>query len=283
MNILFLLFAAALVLGVVLLLFPVLWRAPADGSVERDAVNAAVLRTQLAELDRDRQGGMLTPESYEEAKSELHRRVLDETGLAPEAAQRTYNGKGVAIAFAAVLPLAAFVIYATIGTPKALQPMAQHPPQISRADVESMVATLEGKLQRNPGDSNGWVMLARSYRALGRHDDAATAFTRAGKAVDDNPQLLAEYAETLAINRDGDLSGKPTELAEKALTLDPKHAFSLALAGSAAFARADYAKAIDYWQRLQAQLPPGSDEARTIEEGLQQARAAQSPSTKAPL
>jgi cytochrome c-type biogenesis protein CcmH len=274
MNIQFLLIATALVAGVVLRLFPVLWRVPADGSVERNVVNTAVLRNQLAELERDRDSGMLTPENYEEAKRELHRRVLEETGTLPITVQRTYRAKGAAVALAAVLPLAAFTLYALTGTPNALQSGTQRPPPVSRADIEAMVATLEGKLQRNPGDPNGWIMLARSYRVMGRHEDAAAAFSRAGKAIDDNPQVLAEYAETLAINSDGNLSGKPTELAEKALRLEPTHAFSLALAGSAAFARADYAAAIDYWQRLHAQLPPGSDEARTIEDGIQQARAA---------
>lgn len=275
MNILFLLVATVLVAGVVVFLFPVLWRVPVDGSVERNAVNTAVLRNQLAELERDRDSGMLTPENYEEAKRELHRRVLDEAGALPAAVQHAYSGKGAAIALATLLPLAAFGLYALTGTPDALQSEAQRPPPVSRADIDAMVATLEGKLQRDPGDPNGWIMLARSYRVMGRHHEAAAAFSRAGKAVDDNPGLLAEYAETLAINSDGNLSGKPTELAERALRLDPKHAFSLALAGSAAFARADYAAAIGYWQRLHAQLPPGSDEARTIEDGIQQARDAE--------
>jgi cytochrome c-type biogenesis protein CcmH len=61
-------------------------------------------------------------------------------------------------------------------------------------------------------------------------------------------------------------------LINKALSLDPNHAKSLALAGSAAMERRDFAAAINYWERLQTQLPADSEDAKMIVNGLAEAR-----------
>lgn len=280
MTLFFIAGAALLTVAVVVVLAPVLWRGQKAGSIEHSVVNATVLRDQLAELERDLASGTLSAADQEQAKQELQRRVLEE---ASEDTTTNISGKGskrAALAFATLLPLAALATYLVLGNPAALSPQAVHPPQFTKADVEAMVASLEGKLRRNPDDPKGWAMLARSYRAFGRHEDAAKAFARAGAVVDIEPQLLAEYAETLAINRNGELSGEPAKLLERALKLDPQHPFALTLAGSAAFARTDYAAAITYWQRLHAQLPPESDAARTVAEGIEKARGAKHGQTK---
>lgn len=273
-NFLFIACAAALSLAVVLALVPVLWRGRNADYMERSTVNAAVLRDQFAELERDRASGTLSAADLAQAKQELQRRVLEEVKVDVKTGIAGKGSKYTAVALATLLPLAAFWVYFVLGTPAALAPQAERSPLATRVDVEAMVASLEEKLKRNPEDLKGWVMLARSYRAFARHEDAAKAFARAGAIVDFEPQLLAEYAETLAINRNGDLKGEPTKLLERALKLDPQQPFALALAGSAAFERADYSAVITHWQRLEVQLPPDSEPARTIAQGIEKARSA---------
>lgn len=283
MNLLFIACAAALTVAVVLALAPVLWRGRKADHIERSAVNAAVLRDQLAELERDRASGTLSAADHEQAKQELQRRVLDEVNVDVTTSIAGKGSKRAAVALAALLPLAAFAAYLALGNPAALAPQAERSSPVTQADVEAMVASLEEKLKRNPDDPKGWVMLARSYRAFARHEDAAKAFARAGAVVDLEPQLLAEYAETLANNRNGDLNGEPAMLIERALKLDPTHPFALALAGSAAFERADYDAAIAHWQRLHAQLSSDSEATRAIAEGIEKARSAKRGQTKPPL
>jgi cytochrome c-type biogenesis protein CcmH len=274
MQLLFLALATALVVTVALPLALVLWRGTSTADIERNVVNVAVLRDQLAELERDRINGTLSAADHEHAKQELQRRVLEE-GQPDAMTRATPRGsRRASMALAIGLPLCAAVGYMMLGTPAALTPQTAHQPQVTRVQVEAMVASLEEKLKRNPEDVQGWIMLARSYRVFGRHEDAAAAFLKAGAAVDTDPQLLAEYAETLAITRNGDLTGPPTQLLTRALKLSPQHPFALALAGSAAIERKDYAQGIDYWQRLLAQLPPESDDARTLAGGIKKARDA---------
>ncbi len=273
MNLLFIVLAATLAAAVVLLLAPVLWRGAKTGNEASDMVNAAVLRDQLTELERDHANGILTDGDRDQAKQELQRRVLEEADAASSAAAPGHRSKRAAIMLSILLPLAATVVYLALGNP-AVQHAARAP-QVTQADVETMVASLADKLKRNPDNPHGWAMLGRSYHALGRYDDAAQAFAKAGAAIDADPQLLFGYAEALARTRGGALRGEPTRLLEQALKLDPQFPAALALAGSAAFGRGDYGTAIKYWQRLQVQLPPDTDAAKALAEGIQKARSAQ--------
>ena len=123
---------------------------------------------------------------------------------------------------------------------------------------------LSATQKTRPDDADGWVLLARSYQALGRYTEAADAYSRAEALVPDNTTLLADYADALAMAQGRKLSGKPAELAARALTIDPNHKKALALAGTAALEANDLGGAIGYYRRLLAQLPEGSDDAKQI-------------------
>jgi cytochrome c-type biogenesis protein CcmH len=60
----------------------------------------------------------------------------------------------------------------------------------------------------------------------------------------------------------------------QALALDPDHLQSLALAGSAAMERGDYAAAVRHWSRAKAVAPPGSPFATDLDPVIAEARAA---------
>ena len=138
--------------------------------------------------------------------------------------------------------------------------------------MEGMVAKLADKLKKNPDDANGWVMLARSYKILGRFADAAEAYSHAGALVDKEAVLLADYAEMIAQSNNGNLGGKAGELIERALKLDPDEPQALLLAGAAASDRQDFATAAEHWSRLLAQVEPGTEEAKALETAVARAR-----------
>jgi cytochrome c-type biogenesis protein CcmH len=82
--------------------------------------------------------------------------------------------------------------------------------------------------------------------------------------IPDDPGLLADYADALAMAQGRKLAGQPAALADRALTIDPKHKKALALAASAAMEARDLDRALGYWRRLLAELPAASDDARQI-------------------
>jgi len=259
---------AALV--VALLAWPLLRaRGAAPGATQSEA-SAAVLRDQLAELERDFAAGAIGAAAFEAAKHELQHRVLEDT--VPERAAGDRRSIATVVAVAVFVPAVAAALYAVVGTPEALSPQAAAPPHPDMARIEGMVAKLAQRLKEKPDDPEGWMMLARSYRVLDRHAEAVTAFERAGQKVATDPARLVDWAESLALSQGGVLAGKPTELLDRALAIDPDFATALALAGSAAFERADWKMAVAHWERLGKQFPAGTEQAELIAKRVAEAK-----------
>lgn len=273
--------AVALLLGgAMLFVLPPLLRPPAPKRSVSSPMEA--YREQRAQIDAELAQGSLSPSQHEQALQELQARVMDEVGEVEEPApvQNTPQSTAFILAVALLIPAGALAIYGFIGMPSALRgdegAMAsrgeQSPHALTQEQMEAMVEGLAQKLQKNPNDPDGWHMLARSYVAFNRMPEAAQAYEKANAQAPGNPQILADYADVLAMVNGRKLEGKPEQLVLEALKADPKHQKSLALAGTAAFNRGDFAKAADWWKQLLATLPPGSDQAKTVQANIEQAQ-----------
>jgi len=269
--------AAAVAIVLVLLMRPYFGRL-APGESSRAQLNAAIYREQFAKLEQDLGEGTLSQADYAQAKAELQRRVLEDTDVADQQSSVVGVPRKTMIGIALAVPIVAGALYLQIGTPAAMDPLAMqaagagHGQITSPEQLEQMVAALAQKMEQEPGNLKGWSMLARSYKAIGRPLDAQKAFERAGSFIDDDPDALASYADVVASNA-GTLAGKPTELIDKALRVDPNHPMSLWLKGTADFEQKKYPQAIATWERLVAMLQPGSDDARMLEGAINDARA----------
>ena len=208
---------------------------------------------------------------YEQAKLELKRRLLEDTAVAEGAPSAARRRPIAAVATAIALPITAAGLYFLLGAPAALDP-EQTQPQLGRADIEAMVDKLAQRLQSRPDDAEGWAMLGRSYRVLGRNEEAAQAYAKAEKLVANDSRLLVDYAESLALAHGGNLQGKPAQLVARALELDPENPLGLMLSGAVAFQREDYAGAIRQWEKVQSRLEPGSEEAHAVGASIAKAR-----------
>jgi len=260
-------------------------RASAD---ETKQANIAVYRDQLSELETDLQNGIVSQEQYTQDREEIQRRLLEDTttaGATPKqktAAVAPAN-RSTAYALAIGLPLVAVIFYTQVGNPKSLSnsPAPTTTPPFANAgggertqeQIEANVTALAKRLQANPSDTQGWIMLARSYNQMERFGEAAGAYAKATELKPDDADLWAEYAFTSAMASGQRLEGQPTELIQQALKVDPNNAKALQLAGSAAFEKKDYAKAIEYWNRVLKQVPAGSQVAKLITERINEAKS----------
>ena len=252
------------------LLRPLLFRPKTISHASRQALNTAIYRDQLAELESDRAEGSLAETDSEQARMELQQRLLQDAAVPDVPPAAASPAKRSALALALLLPLGAALLYLWLGQPDAMKPLpAEH--QIASAGFEDMVEKLAARLKNNPDDVQGWVMLARSYKSMQRFDEADKAFAHLIGIVDD-PSVLTEYADLLAFRAGGNFEGKPLELTNRALKIDPANPMALNLAGTATFNRQDYTAAARYWETLLKALTPGSDDANTIAASLAEAR-----------
>lgn len=126
---------------------------------------------------------------------------------------------------------------------------------------DAYVARLEAHLRSQPRDGRGWVLLARAHAESDRFADAANAFERAiavAPKVRRDPAVLCEFADALGMAQRS-LGGRPLELIQQALAIDPAHPVALEMAGSAAYEQRRYAEAARHWKLLLAQLVPASE------------------------
>jgi len=264
-------FLTALVL--VALCWPLLRRRQATHA-SRKAINTAIYRDQMAELERDLASGALSQADHAAARDELERCVLEDVAAddaaTPAEAPRRISRTAAVLALA--LPVAAISLYFVLGTPAALDPTAQQAAPTAD-EIEKMVATLAAKLEKNPDNPQGWVMLGRSYKALGRFDDAARAFDKAGPAMESEPELMLEVAELSAEINQGKIEGKGLELLRQVLKDQPDNPQALVLAGTDAYFRQNYADAVRHWERVLAQVAPDSQDAQNLSAGIDKARS----------
>ena len=271
--IVFALVAAALAAAVlVLLVRPLVRRADAPSFYRRDA-NIAIHRDQLRELDADLRAGTLAPADYERAKRELEARALEDAGVAVPESRATARRRGVAWALGAGVPVFAVALYLLVGNPQALLGPQSDPHALSAQQLETMVERLAARLREGSDDVEGWKLLGRSYSALGRFADSAKAYARAAALEPRDAQLLADLADVLAMAQGQRLEGEPEKLVARALELDPKNLKALALAGTAAYARKDYAGAVAHWEKMLPLVHPESEDARAIRANVEEARA----------
>ena len=269
---------AALMVAIALawVLWPLL--RPLHGApVERQIVNLTVYKDQFADLEADLARGSLSRDRYDEAKNELERRMLDEAKSEPSVPRSALvGGRRTAVAIGVAIPVIAGLLYWSLGAPDAFSPVATKPAeqhQLSDEQVGEMVAKLAQRLEKEPDNVEGWVILARTYYTQRKFNEAAAAYERLTKLLPDEPDLYADYADALAMSQGRRIAGKPMELVNKALALDPNQWKALAMAGTEAFDRKDYKTAVAYWERLKAtagdapigkQIQTSIDEARQL-------------------
>lgn len=259
-------------LGLVFLVPPLVLKNNERGEVARDRINAQIFRERLAELE----ASGLSAEELQSARRELEKNLALELDDAPPTAGQAKARWPAAASVMVLVPALALGGYwwSSADTRAMLaeaEAQAQTPNRHAgeMPDMETLVERLRLRLENEPGNLQGWNMLARSYIALERYPDAAKAYEKllessGGK----DPQVLADYAESLALMNGENMSGRPEQLLVQALEADPDHPKSLWLAGMAAMQKQQADAAAAHWQRLLGLLATDSKDYAFLYEQL---------------
>ncbi len=277
-QIVFWIFALLLLLVALAFILPPLLRKPTDVVDDRRDQNIRITREQLAELEAEYQQGGMDEDSYKVAKEELedalYNDLEDAEDTSTDAAAQRYS-KLPAILVALLIPAIAVGLYLKYGEPRAIpessvivSQQASHNGKgksgKSNLSLQEMLGKLEKKLKDDPDNFTGWVMLGRSYMVMNRPDDAVKAYQKAVALNDKQPAVLLQLADALGTSQKGSLLGKPDQLIQQALKLEPDNLMGLWLAGMTARQRGDKAEAIEYWKKVLPKLKPGSEERQEV-------------------
>lgn len=289
MTVFWIVAACFIIAALLFVLPPLLQRSEKEKKlpVERTAINATIYQDQLAELESDLRNDMVQPEQYAQGRRELERRLLEDVtqGAVTETAPGAAVPRSIpmaAIVVGVLVPLLAVLLYLQVGNSDALSPQtmadasadapAGQPHADSAEAVQKMVGDLVERLKQNPQDPEGWAVLGRSLYALGRHAEATQAFSRAAALAPGDAQLLADYADSMAMANGERLDAESIALIHRALQADPSNQKALWLGGTAEFESGNFSAAVKYWERLLKLLPPNSAVSQTMAANIEEAR-----------
>ena len=280
--------AGIFIVAALLFILPTLLRNKgSETGVARDSTNVSIYRDQISELENDLRNDILNQEQYNQSKYELQQRMMLDIPEESSISVVKINSKrsiATSVVLILLIPVLAISLYLLLGNTKALlpQPAAEQMELVDGAltseddghqEISSMVDNLVKRLENEPDDLEGWNMLGRTYAIMGRFNEARDIYAKLLANSPDSPEALVNYADVFAMTQDGSLMGKPVELINKALSIDPKNPKALALAGTAKFEQGEFKQAAVYWEKLLAIIPTESKLAQSVSGSIRQAKS----------
>lgn len=255
--------------------------------ISSDELNLSVFEQQLADLDQDLKAGSLDQSQYDAAKRDLEKVLLqDVSGDQIEHAVVKDTGRWI-IGAAFFIPFVALFIYQLLGSPEIIERLAAAPAsapqqpgsahaQSQQGDMppmDELVRKLAAKLENDPNNTQGWIMLARSYEAMGQPGQAQATLSKALDHNSDSVTIMLAYAESIAKQAGNDFTGDAAVLIDKAYKLQPDNPNVLWLHGISAYQTENYRGALTHWEKLADILGPQSKELAAVDEAINDVRA----------
>jgi cytochrome c-type biogenesis protein CcmH len=258
-----------LVLALIIVL-PALIRVSPGEHINRREQNIEIAKERLEGLRLALEEGDLNQEQFDQERMDLEAGLLDDIDATEETSRSSSSYRWAAILVLLGLPAFSVGLYLYLGTP------AVFDAQFSQAHLQDgkklpsiaqMVAQLEQRLQQNPEDIDGWYMLYRTYMTLQQYDKAVAAMRKVRKLAGDEPAVLADLADAVAMSQGGSLTGEPVKMLSTVLKTQPDNPKALWLLGMEGHKQRNPGPALEHWYRLEPLLasePEAQQEVRQL-------------------
>lgn len=257
-----------------------LWLKPKIVQNDDTQTNIQLAQQKLQALETDLENGVITETQYEPLKNELMlnlHRDLQHIPVSLNTTNSESKGRWLAIPLGVFMPLLALALYSVKGDLRAFDEVAvkgEIATKPSAADINGMVDKLAQRMKDDPTDSQGWIMLSRSYKVLKRYPEAVEAMRKARTILGDEPETLLQLADVIAMSNGGTLQGEPTTLITRALELDANNDMGLWLSGLANAEAGKFNEAIASWEKFQTHYKPEDADYQEVAGLINQAKEA---------
>ena len=268
--------SGCILLATLIAIIPLIIRARANSSDEYDAT---IYHDQLNEIQRDIDHGVLSSIDGEALKAEIKKRLEKNTKIVLAKAQDQSKHAGArapitaAIAIVGIIPFTSYGLYSYLGSPgKPDLPFAnrQFNPSVdaASAEMDSLVKKLRERLDQNPNQLKGWILLGQSLVSLKRFNAASNAFKQALKIAPNRAEIAASAAETRFMAKDGKFDQEVRDYFKMAQRLNPEEHKALYYLGLDSYMAKNHASAIQYWVDLISISPVGASWMDNVRERL---------------
>ena len=242
---------------------------------KRVEYDLTIYRDQLHELESDRALGLVNAEQSEAARLEIQRRMLaatkrdkaetekentDEAKPSPLNKKVRWFSNG---SLGAAIPALAVALYFTLGSPgtpgRPFTGVAQQGGTASQdmagQSIDDAILNLAQRLEQNPNNLDGWLLLGRSLITLERYDEAAQALSAAVTLSKGDPDIVGSMAEVMVFAADGIVTGEALAAFETVLGTRPNDPAAQYYIGMSLAQQGRPAEALDIWQKLATETP----------------------------
>ncbi len=280
MTLLFWLLIALLIGATLYALLKPLLRQTYNDSANHEQHLSKIYRERAAQLKAQFDCGELDEQAYQQAREELEVALAQDLPAHPQAQQASQQTHSMMmpLLIGITVPVTALILYMNLGSISVLENHASPENVDNTHSITEMIANLELRLQGRPEDIEGWMMLGRSYTAVGQLEKAKQAYTQAYQRAPGSPEIMLSLAEVTARMQNNVLSGEPEQLIEAALQLNPKSWRGRLLKGMVAFQQNKRDTALNIWQALLDDQDTSAEERELLKNmiaGLQQPASAE--------
>ncbi|SUF60259.1 cytochrome c-type biogenesis protein CcmH [Salmonella enterica] len=153
---------------------------------------------------------------------------------------------------------------------RALDPKAQ---PLNEEEMARLALGLRTRLQSDPGNAEGWIMLGRIGMVLGNAGTATGAYANAYRLDPKNSDAALGYAEALTRSSDPEDNRRGGELLRRLVRSDHTDIRVLSLYAFNAFEQQRFGEAVAAWEMMLKLLPAGDARRAVIERSIRQALA----------
>ena len=243
-----------------------------------------VYTDQLAEVDRDRERGLIGEPEAEQAKAEIGRRIIRIAEAERRATRVSRLTPIVATLALVAVPAVSLTLYAALGSPglpaQPLQARLEKNP--NESSLEELILRAERHLAANPSDARGWAVVAPIYLRIGRSADSVIAYENAIRLSEPSAALQAGLGEALATRSQGLVTEEAMAAFEEALRRDPDNPKARYFVATALAQEGRAADAVAEWRRMADDLPAASPWRGAAERAIAQAAQPAAPDAPGP-
>lgn len=251
------------------------------GELVRESTNIEIYKSQLADLETDKQSGKIESDEYDALSQEIKRNLLIDTEK--QAVSTNHDGgRWIITVMAVVLAVSSVLLYNKLGAENELviaDLLKKSAGQgYSKEDAKTLLDRLMIQTEKTPEDVEVWYLVGRLNFDLNKYDAAVLGFSNViqylpEEATDDKAVAMAQLAQAMFFANDRKLDKATESLLLEALVINPRDNTALGLLGVASYDRKDYLNAVRYWTRLLALMPPNNPNGQAIRGGLEKAKS----------
>ena len=268
-------FGLILVIAAAILAYPFFFGN--DGVEDEQELGVNLYKAQLAELEQDVADGITTEDAAKQIRLEIQRRILKQSRQ-DKVARKTNTTRQTMTLVAVLLVLVggSAALYLDLGSPTlpskplALRDINAEKQKLAgdTQNLENLVKRLADRLQEQPENVDGWVLLGRTLNRMGRYEEAANTFLQATKIEPGDVDLYVGAGESFYYHAKGNVSADALAAFKKAEDLAPDHPgvrFYLALHKAE---NGDDQGALDGWLALYADSDPSEAYMPTLQKRI---------------